>query len=341
VYPKRDYRGKITFYMADSHHHQLVKTVAGALAQRCQVAESQHLLVAVSGGADSVALLRALAGLAPRRKWRLRLTVAHIDHALRHTSSDDSDFVEQLAGSLGLPFVLRHLDLSEAHENLEAAARIARYAALRKIADEAGCDWIATAHHSDDQLETLLMRLLRGTSVTGLTGIAAVCGRVIRPMLQVDRAQVLDFLGALGQRWCEDATNADTSLVRNRLRHEVLPVLRDLRGDVSAKAVRLADHARVLDDWIEQLVAQHTPPHGDLDRAKARAMNQLLLTGVLRRMLKRAGVGSDHLGQAMLDSLGRAVRDREGGQRTFTLADGVIVTVQRDVVTVQRPKSIP
>lgn len=319
--------------MTDAAHHPLVKAVAAALRQRCGVREGEHVLAAVSGGADSVALLRALATLAPRHRWRLKLTVAHVDHQWRPDSADDAAFVRELAGSLNLPHVSRRLDLPDRNE---AAARDARYAALNDMAADAGATHIATAHHGDDQLETLLMRMLRGAAVGGLGGIAWRRGNVIRPMLAVDRAAVTDYLRALDQPWREDPTNRDVSLTRNLLRHEVLPVLRKLQPEAHRKAGELADHLRMVSEWIEQETDTNTPGDDELSRQSARGLHPMLAAQVLRRMLERAGVPPDRLGRGALDALVRAARDTAGGTRTFDLADGVAVLIDRDVVRVVR-----
>ena len=151
---------------------------------------------------------------------------------------------------------------------MEAAARDARYAALREVAVQVGAGYVATAHHADDQLETLLMAILRGTTLRGLRGIAwerpltaegaltpgggGTSGgvRLIRPMLAATHADAVAFLQQLDQPWREDPTNTDRTRTRARLRHEVLPVLRDLRPSVARKAVELTDHIR---DAVERL----------------------------------------------------------------------------------------
>ncbi len=245
--------------MPDPAYHPLARSVARSLRRRCGVLENERVLVAVSGGADSVAMLRVLAILAPRRKWRLRLAVGHVQHHLRPEAEADAEFVESLAESVGLPYERRDLDLrpgggdtpvdADRENNLEARARVARYAALGDMAQAAECPFIATAHHADDQLETLLMRVLRGTDVAGLRGIAwrrplDDGATLIRPMLASDHAEAIDFLGHLGQVWCEDATNLDTQRTRARLRRDVLPVLRDLRPSVARKSVELGDRMR-------------------------------------------------------------------------------------------------
>ena len=186
-------------------------------------------LIGVSGGADSVALALAVARLAPVGAGE-RVVIAHADHRLRPDSAADADFVRQLAGRLGARFVGRRLDVPTAggREGLEGRARRLRYDFLAEAAHEAGARHVLVAHTADDQAETILHRLLRGTGVAGLAGMRrsrplADGVALVRPLLDVARERVRAFLAALGQEWREDPTNADPARARNFLRHEVLP----------------------------------------------------------------------------------------------------------------------
>ncbi|MEO0515091.1 MAG: tRNA lysidine(34) synthetase TilS [Planctomycetota bacterium] len=230
----------------------LVRGVAHGLRHRGGMREGSHVVVACSGGADSVALVRAMHLLYRRRKWNLTLTVAHVQHHLRppEAAEGDAGFVEALATQLGLGYARRDIAPGESAGNVEANAREQRYAALTDIAAEVGAGFVATAHHADDQLETLLMAILRGTTAKGLRGIAwqrplSENVMLIRPMLGATHAEAIALLDHLGQPWREDATNTDRSRTRARLRHEVLPVLRELRPSVARKAVELGDALRM------------------------------------------------------------------------------------------------
>ncbi|MCC6680588.1 MAG: tRNA lysidine(34) synthetase TilS [Phycisphaeraceae bacterium] len=322
--------------MPDAAYHGLVRSAAETLRRRCGVREGEHLLLAVSGGADSVALLRALHGLALRRRWRLRLTVGHVNHALRHGSDQDAAFVRELAQTLGLNCLERTLDLSGVTDNLEAAARDARYAALHEMADEAQAATIAVAHHGDDQLETILMRLLRGSSIAGLAGMDWRRDRIVRPLLGVDRPTIEDYLHALGQSWREDPTNDDVSLTRNLIRRDWLPMLRRIQPRMARRMTQLSDHLRGLAAWVESVTQRCTPPGDHLDRNVARRMFPLLLSAVLRRMIERSGVGADRISHATLNRIVLAAQDHHGGQRRFDLADGCSVTVTSESLSVQR-----
>lgn len=237
--------------LADARYSPLVRALAHGLRRRCGVGEGDRLLVACSGGADSVALLRALHLLHDRRRWSLSLQVAHVHHHMRSAEQSDADaaFVQALAERLQLPYHRRDIHPARLPGNAEANARDQRYAALADIAKAAETPFVVTAHHADDQLETVLMAMLRGTSVKGLRGIAwrrSLCDGVslIRPMLAGTHEQALQLLGHLDQPWREDHTNDDLTRTRARLRHEVLPVLRDIRPSVANKVVELTDRLR-------------------------------------------------------------------------------------------------
>jgi tRNA(Ile)-lysidine synthase len=330
--------------------HPLVKAVAASLRGPCGVVRRSggpdaSVLVAVSGGAESTAMLRAMHLLSRRRGWRLRLVVGHVQHHLRPEAESEADFVASLAEHLHLPMVRRDIAPAAKGGNLEDAARRLRYAALADMAadmgDEAEAGFVAAAHHGDDQLETLLMRLIRGSGVRGLSGMAwrrrlapGSDTRLIRPMLGVDRATVLDFLRTIDQRWCEDASNADGSRWRARLRRDVLPVLRDLRGDAAAKATAAADH---LCEIRRMIAAQAAAlPQEQLPRDMARTLAPPVLAAWLRRQLRAAGVAADRLGRAKLNAVLRAVRDNAGGVRRFAMGRNMAVRVTRSTIMVTR-----
>ena len=183
---------------------------------RCGVAHDTRVLVGVSGGRDSVALLRALVELAPRNLWRLR--VAHFDHRLRPDSAKDAEFVAELAAELGLRVTTGTWDEPQPGED---AARRARHAFLIECAREHDCEVVALAHQLEDQIETVLMRIGRGTGPRGLAGIPWRRPGVVdyvRPLLDCRRADLTAYLQSLEQPWREDPSNADDTRTRNRVR---------------------------------------------------------------------------------------------------------------------------
>lgn len=202
------------------------------------------VVVAVSGGADSVALLQLLAHLAPGRGWSL--AVASLDHGLRGPAgADDLHFVERLAADLGWPFHgARAAVAVRAGRSPEAAARAARMAFLKRTAAASGAIAIAVAHTLDDQAETVLYRLARGAGLRGTSAMRRWAPPLWRPLLGVRRAALREVLSRAGRAWREDETNTSSVAVRNRLRHEVFPLLEDVLGPrVVTGLARAADLA--------------------------------------------------------------------------------------------------
>jgi tRNA(Ile)-lysidine synthase len=197
----------------------------------------EGVLIAVSGGADSVALLRGLAAIADGRVSQL--CVAHLNHRLRGAEGDeDADFVQELATELALPAVIGDADVQAEQrggEGVEAAARRVRYRFLRAEAERRGFRYVAVGHTADDQAETVLHRLLRGTGVRGIAGMPRVrtlspAVSLIRPLLGCRREELREYLRAIDQTWREDRTNDDPRYTRNRLRKRLIPFLEEEFG---------------------------------------------------------------------------------------------------------------
>jgi tRNA(Ile)-lysidine synthase len=226
----------------------------------------RRVLVAASGGLDSTALLHLLH--AQPRRHRLQLSVGHVNHGLRGEASDaDQAAVEALAGALGLPVRTLSADprprrkggSSRARPTLQEAAREARYGALREMAAELGAERIATAHTADDQAETVLLRLLRGSGPDGLGGIPELStdGVIVRPLLSVSRRELTGWATARGLVWREDASNAKAEYARNRLRLRWLPGLaREFNPQLLRALGGLAEAQRRDAEWIDAQVAR-------------------------------------------------------------------------------------
>jgi tRNA(Ile)-lysidine synthase len=310
------------------------------------LAGGERVLVAVSGGADSVALLAALVALAP--SLRLELHVLHVDHQLRPDSAADATFVEALGRRLEVPVTVERVRVA-AGGSVEEAARVARHAALDAVATRLGAARIALGHTADDQAETVLMRLLDGAGVRGLAAIPPVRGRIIRPLIHARRRDVEAALRAAGLEWVEDPSNRDPKFLRNRVRHELLPVLAaGSHGDVVPALVRTAALAREATEALDQLatreldrlVAAESDGALTLSAAALRALPSFVAPEVLRQAAARLG-GTAPLRAWAHRGLAR-VTAAPPPRRPFRLG-GVTVIVSGDRVRLGRalPDALP
>jgi tRNA(Ile)-lysidine synthase len=212
----------------------------------------ERVLAAVSGGADSVALLDILCAL--RAPLGLTLSVAHVHHGLRPEADVESEAVRALCDRLGVPCRVERVTVRRGPpwDGLEAESRRARHAALERAARELGITRVATGHTADDQAETVLMRLLQGAGPRGLGGIAPVRGHLIRPLIETRRAAIEEHLRERGLAWSEDPSNRDPRFLRNRVRHDLLPYLAGLTGASVVEALcRSAGSARAVVEDLE------------------------------------------------------------------------------------------
>jgi len=250
---------------------RLLTRVAAFVDRHALLAPGEALLLAVSGGADSVTLLAAMDSLARQADRGYRLHVAHLDHGLRSGSAADAAFVAELAERTGWPLIAERRDVAARAAadgvSIELAARRVRYEFFESAATGAGCEVVATAHHSDDNVETVLHRILRGTGLEGLRGIrpkrrlwgGAVW--LIRPLLELRREEIEAYLTAAGMTWRTDPSNASGAHARNRIRHELLPLLREQYNPRVDRAItKLAATAEWAGEWLDDLGARTLEP---------------------------------------------------------------------------------
>ena len=243
------------------------------------ISKGDSIICAVSGGADSMALLWALYLL--KEEWELDLSAAHFNHHLRGEESNrDEQFVRDFCSGYGIPLHVGSAQVVSGEKGLEAAAREARYAYLHTLPGK-----IATAHTADDNAETVLMHLVRGTGLKGLGGIAPSRDRLIRPMLNVTRAEVEEFLTEYAVDHIHDSSNSTDEFLRNRLRHHVMPLLKQenpkLSQNLSAMALRLREDEQALSELSR------------LDRPEVeqlRVMAPAVRARALEQFLKSSGV---------------------------------------------------
>ena len=232
--------------------------------------ETSRVLVCVSGGADSVALLLVLTRLG------YACRVVHCNFHLRGKESQrDEAFVHQLCEGMGVALDVVDFDTqtyaSERKISIEMAAREQRYEAFERLRTQYGLDTIAVGHHAEDSAETMLLNLLRGTGIDGLTGIRPRNGFIIRPLLEVTRGDIIDYLAALGQTWVDDSSNATDDYARNRIRHRLLPLMEDINPAALQNILTTARNLRGTADLLDEkatdetavtLLHRYLAPHG-------------------------------------------------------------------------------
>ena len=311
------------------------------VAQRLRILapNAQRLLVAVSGGPDSVALLRVL------QELDYSLEVAHFDHALRAESHEDTEFVRSLCADLSLPFHSERAEVARIAQkkgwNLEDAARRLRYAYLTRTAKKIKADAIVTGHTQSDQAETVLMQLLRGAAY--LQGMPAKRKQVVRPLLGVRREDLIGYLTSIEQPYLTDSSNLNTERTRAWLRHEVLPSLIARYPNLTAQLAQLAtlqrDQARHVQTLASDLFEETSLPVAALQREDAAVQRE-----AIAELLRRAQVPPDtfHI-ETLRENLGTASPFRLSLPRgqTARLAYGRLEVVSVPTVTIEPPVTLP
>jgi len=300
--------------------------------------------VAVSGGADSVFLLQALKELAP--KWQLTLSVLHVEHGIRGASSRaDAEFVRALASAFRLPFDLHEVQLAATEDNLEQAARRARQDFFQAAIASGQVDRVATGHTQSDQAETVFYRILRGSGLAGLAGVLPVTGNgIVRPLLGITRGEVVEWLQTRGIAWREDETNQDRSFARNRIRHEILPLLRDafnprLDEALANLATLARDEERLWGAELERrnLAVFNFPPI--LNATELAAFPVALARRVVRRAIEQVKGDLRQIDFAHVERILEMSRSSEGHDRA--ILPGVDVMRSFQWIRMTRPASGP
>lgn len=255
-----------------------------------------RVLVAVSGGADSVALLSLLHSVSS--ELQLHLEVAHLDHALRNESAADASFVSKLCSKYGLRLAQKRVDVASVAKaqkgNLEEVAREVRRSFLFETADKSGCDYIALGHHLNDQAETLLMRLIRGSGTKGMAGMSCRDGQLLRPLLHFKRSEIVEYLHSEGLDWREDESNQNLDFVRNRVRGQLVPLLESYNPNVVQQIAGLSEQLqqdeKFWDGYINDLLTGCLSEDDEgcrLDRVMLVEMEAAVSGRVVRAVLER------------------------------------------------------
>lgn len=320
---------------------QIVRTIQ----ERRLFGPGQHLLVAVSGGPDSIALLSLLAALA--RSWRLTLTAVHFNYALRGVESDgDEDFVSSFCRARNIPLIVRRPVLTKQRgaSSLQLLARWARYEAMKSLAHELHADKIVTGHTANDQAETMLLWMLRGAGVTGLAGMPFVRERIIvRPLLRTTREDILTYLKQEGLSYRQDSSNLTLLYRRNRVRRDLLPMMEDITPGIVRLLERQADVLRADDAYLEQVVDDlyrslvTVNLRGDqrFERQAVAALPDALKRRLVRHLLRSIDPEQRPPGLRSVESVLRFVSGRSRGMR-ISLRGAELIRDGERVVLVRR-----
>jgi tRNA(Ile)-lysidine synthase len=286
---------------------QLLERVRAFIRQRDLIDADARVAAAVSGGSDSVALLHILRELDAAGDLRLA-GVAHFNHQLRPAADDDERFVEEHARDLGVPFVSDREDIAaratRERRSIEDAARRGRHEFFDRARAALGADVVALGHTRDDQAETFLLRLVRGAGPRGLGGMHAKHGAIVRPLLACGRSELRAWLAERGCRFVEDETNSDLAVPRNRVRHELLPLI---AAHFNPSIVdTLAGEAELLQEqwaWMEEASAPFLATPAELDVAELKALPPALQRIVVWRAMTAVSggrtIGFDHASAAL------------------------------------------
>jgi tRNA(Ile)-lysidine synthase len=314
----------------------LLDALATFFRDEAPLARGEGVIVAFSGGPDSTALLWGMSRLAAERGFRL--AAAHLDHAMDPGSAGRAAAAARLAAALSVPLIAGRASTASTGpaESAEAAGRRARYEFLARVREAFGARWIATAHHRDDQAETVLLRLLFGSGLEGLAGIRPIHGAVVRPLLALPRAQLLEAVAAAGLAAVDDPTNRVLSVPRNRVRHRLLPHLMAEDAELPVRLARLAARARTatraLDRvWSGRLAAAPVEGGIAVGRAAVEALPTDVYPAVFAWLHRQAGApypAAEAARGELLRQLARGRRaacDCGGGWRWEAAGDRLIL----------------
>ena len=323
----------------------MIKSLAHELRADRLLNPNDHVVVAVSGGPDSMALLHLLLALHEQLDWRLRLHIAHLNHGMRGAEGEkDAAFVQAAADSLSLPCTIEKRNVPElataAGVGVEEAGRNQRYAFFGRVCLQTGAKIVAVGHQADDHAETILHRILRGTGLRGLVGIprsrmlSPTDGpRVIRPLLRLHRRDLVNFLDDAGVAYREDHTNDSDEPMRNRIRNRILPRLEaEVNPQVRDALIRLGEQAEWLEDFLREtvqrtfdtLIISRTDQTLTINADALIRKSRIVQTELVRLAYISFGLGEQNLGFANLVAVLELIADPSSGKRA-TLPGGMIV----------------
>ena len=321
-----------------ARRHRFVAEVKRKLLARCEVRDADPLLVAVSGGSDSVALLGACQVLTHRKlhDHNIRSVVAvHVHHHLRDSADQDAEFVKDLCEKLGVKLISKDVYPGDMQGSVAGNARDLRYEALTQAARSVNASFVATAHHGDDQLETIIIALCRGAGADGLSGMAWTRPledglSLVRPLLGLRKINCKAFCQMAELKWREDPTNVDPKQVRARLRRDVLPVLEELWPEAASRATGAADAMAMARDALD--IQLQTTFGNATVKDWNRSDIALLPLPIIAAGLRRAAIANypdiaASLGQSQLNQAAEAICSDDRAPKEYHWPGSVVLTV--------------
>tara|TARA_B100000959_G_scaffold282821_1_gene350132 strand:- start:421 stop:1374 length:954 start_codon:yes stop_codon:yes gene_type:complete len=302
--------------------HNLVATVRSTLGDTDAV-------VGVSGGADSIALLLLCCSAAMQESAQFKIVAAHINHGLRPEADKEQQLVEQLCAQIGIHCVVKHVQVIPINSSIAAGARKVRYKALEEVASDADINTVAVAHHAEDQLETMLMALCRGGGLRKLSGMASVRPltsqiALYRPLLHVEKRELISICELAKVSWCEDPSNKNPSTPRGRLRNDVIPIIRELWPAADKHASNASTILHAAADSFESSVALGT----EWERTELTELPSPVISATLQKAV------GDCATFEIIQSITSAVEDTSTHPRTFQLSKACRVEVTAHSVSV-------
>ena len=307
----------------------LYRRVLAAVRRHGMLDGAESVVAGLSGGADSVCMTAVLCAMQEEMGFRLR--ALHVQHGLRESAEEDLAFSGRLCESLGIAFDIARVDvralMKERGIGTEEAARILRHEALSAVCPEGSSGRIALAHHLEDQAETILFHLIRGSSLRGLAGMRPCAGTIIRPLFYERREEIEEFLLRFGLSWRTDETNSDPGYSRNFLRTRVIPLLEEVNPRAQEHLLQAGEEASEAEIFLEEAAAEAARrcvlPDGSVNIGKLRGEKRLLQKRVLYDLLSEAAGGRKDLGDKHVEALLALCGDETDGTKKAALPGGV------------------
>ncbi len=276
--------------------NQFEKSLVGHLCSQSRIKSDQRVIIAVSGGKDSMALLHSMDKTAHR--LNIAIDAVHVNHHLRDDSYEDQALVEKTCTKLKINLIIDHLDPATKlkGESLEMWARKRRYRSLERIRKEINADWIFTAHHGNDQIETILLHLSQGTGISGFRGIHDIQGHILRPLLGFSRVDINEYADEVDISWVDDSSNADETIPRNYLRRNIVKLWEKSDSNLVKAFQEVSEHAKDANEalqfaaniFIPNIIKQKTRVSIKLDEVQLLAIPPLLRIILLRELMDSA-----------------------------------------------------